>query len=159
MSRNIASKLVGAIVSFALIVPVTIAADWNTNADNVVLDGYDVVAYRTEDRAIQGLPRYSARYDGVDFHFATRENRDAFAKDPALFAPKYHAFCAFAVGAKDAKVPANPDSFKIYNGELLVFFNDMFNDQKFNTKVPWNADERKLYSQAEVNWKSLRIAP
>lgn len=156
MSRSLTKKLIGAIVSFALIAPVAHSADWNTNADNVVLDGYDVVAYRTEDRAVQGLPRYSANYDGADFHFSNQANRDTFASDPAMFAPKYRAYCAFAMGKNGKKVPANPDSFKFYNGELLVFFNDTFNDKKFNTKVPWNADERKLYSRAEVNWKSLQ---
>ena len=159
MPRKLVTRLTTVFFSLALTTSVALAANWNTNADNVVLDGYDVVAYRTHDRAIKGLSRHNAHYDGVKFHFANQENRDAFAKDPAMYAPKYNAYCAFAVGAKGAKVQANPDSFKIYNGELLVFFNDMYRDKKFNTKVPWNADERRLYSKAEQNWKSLRNDP
>ena len=46
------------------------------------------------------------------------------------------------MAAKNAKVPANADTFKIYNGELLVLFNDNHEGQKFNTKIPWNANEK-----------------
>jgi YHS domain-containing protein len=159
MPRKLVTTFIAVFVSVTLSAPAALAANWNTNTDNVVLDGYDVVAYRTQVSAIKGLSRYRARYEGADFHFASQENRDAFAKNPAMYAPKYNAYCAFAMGAKGAKVPANPDSFKFYNGELLVFFNDMHQDKKFNTQVPWNADERDLYSKAEQNWKSLEIKP
>ena len=94
----------------------------------------------------------------LNFQFSSKENRDAFVNNPAHYVPKYNGYCAFAVGAKGAKVPANPDSFKLYNGELLVFFNDLYDGKQFNTKIPWNADERKLHSQAETNWKKLNGA-
>ncbi len=134
------------------------AGTWNTNAENVVLDGYDVVAYRTSDKPVKGSAKYATKYDGVEFRFSSPENLAAFKKDPKHYAPKYNGFCAFAVGAKNAKVPANPDAFKLYNGELLVFFNDMYEGKKFNTKMPWNDNERALYSKAETNWKTLNKA-
>jgi len=155
MFGRLLAVLCNAFVLFALATTVAQAASWNTNVDNVVLDGYDVVAYRTEDRAIKGDRRYVARYDGVKFYFASKENREAFIKNADAYVPKYNGFCAFAVGAKGAKVPADPNTFKFYNGELLVFFNDLHEGRKFNTKVPWNSDERDLYSQAETNWKKL----
>ncbi len=131
------------------------AGSWNTDANNVVLDGYDVVAYRNSDRAVKGSPDYTATYDGVKFQFSNKQNLTAFKQDPQLYLPQYHGFCAFAMGAKNAKVPANADTFKLYNGKLLVFFNDMYEGQKFNTKIPWNQDEKKLYSQAEKNWRQM----
>lgn len=36
------------------------AGSWNTNSNNVVLDGYDVVAYRTMDKAVKGSASHSA---------------------------------------------------------------------------------------------------
>ena len=133
MFRTFIGQLAGAVALFTLTASVAMAAAWNTNAGKVVLDGYDVVAYHTEDRAVKGLSRYTARFDGVKFQFATKANMDAFVKTPAVYAPKYNGFCAFAVGAKGAKVPANPDSFKLYNGELLVFFNDLY---KATSSIP-----------------------
>lgn len=141
---------------FILSISSAFAGTWNTNKANVVLDGYDVVAYRNADKAVKGSAKYASEYDGVKFYFSNAQNLAAFKQDPTLYLPKYNGFCAFAVGAKNAKVPANPDTFKLYNGELLVFFNDMWDGQKFNTKVPWNNDEKALYSKAETNWKSLK---
>jgi hypothetical protein len=54
------------------------------------------------------------------------------------------------VGAKNAKVPADPKTFNLYNGELLVFFNDLWEGQKFNTKVPWNQQEQELYTRRKT---------
>ncbi len=150
--------IVSIIAVFIMTTSSSFAGAWNTNAENVVLDGYDVVAYRTADKPVKGAAKYAAKYDGVEFRFSSQENLAAFKKDPKRYIPKYNGFCAFAVGAQNAKVPANPDAFKLYNGELLVFFNDMYEGKKFNTKMPWNDDERALYSKAETNWKTLKKA-
>ncbi len=132
------------------------AGEWNTNKNGVVLDGYDVVSYRTDDRATKGSSKFVANYDGAKFYFSRKEHKDMFIKSPKQYAPKYNGYCAFAVGANDAKVPANADTFKIYNGELLVFFNDLYKGNKFNTKIPWNHDEKNLFRQAETNWAKLK---
>jgi YHS domain-containing protein len=131
------------------------AGSWNTNDKNVVLDGYDVVAYRTMDKAVKGSATHSAKYDGVEFHFADAGNMAMFKKDPALYAPKFNGYCAFAAAHHNAKVPANADTFKLYNGELLMFFNDLNEGKKFNTKVPWNGNEKALHAKALTNWKTL----
>ncbi len=132
------------------------AGDWNTNKKGVVLDGYDIISYRTKDQATRGSSNFAATYDGVKFYFATRKHRDMFVKNAKKYIPKYNGYCAFAMGAKNAKVPANADTFKMYNGELLVFFNDLYDGNKFNTKIPWNNNEKKLFVQAEKNWIKLK---
>lgn len=134
---------------------IAVAGSWNTNADNVVLNGYDVISYRSLDKAVRGSAKFASTYDGVQFHFSSAENKAKFDSDPVKFAPKYNAYCAFAAAYHNAKVPANADTFKLYNGELLVFFNDMHEGQKVNTKVPWNGNEAAFYQQANTNWKSL----
>lgn len=131
------------------------AGSWNTNDQGVVLNGHDVVAYHTMDQPVKGDPSHAATYDGVQFHFATAENLAQFAADPAKYAPKFNGYCAFAAAHHNAKVPANADTFKLYNGELLVFFNDIHEGQKVNTKVPWNGNEQAFYKTANENWKTL----
>ena len=132
------------------------ASDWNTNKDGVVLDGYDVVAYQKNDKAVKGLADHSAQYDGVMFYFSSQAHKDLFTENPIAYAPKYNGYCAFAVGQNGAKVPANPDTFKMYNGELLVFFNDLYEGNKFNTKIPWNENENDLFSKAQQNWINMK---
>lgn len=151
---NLANML--AVLIMLLLPHAVMAADWNTNDDGVVLNGYDVVSYRTNDKAVKGSSDFSAEYDGVRFYFSSQANKDLFDGSPEVYAPKYNGYCAFAVGKNGAKVPANPETFKMYNGELLVFFNDLYEGNKFNTKVPWNEDENELYSKAQHNWVNLK---
>lgn len=143
------------LIGTLIVSSVAFAADWNTNNKGVVLDGYDVVAYQALDQPVKGLPSYAARYDGVKCYFVSKENQQLFIENPTRYTPKYNGYCAFAVGANNAKVPANPETFKFYNGELLLFFNDLWEGNQFNTKVPWNQDESKLFNQAEANWPKL----
>jgi len=128
----------------------------DTNKSGVVLDGYDVVSYRADDKAVEGTEKYMAKYDGVKFYFKTQEHKKLFLENPKKYAPQYHGYCAFAVAAKNAKVPANADTFKMYNGKLLVFFNDLYDGNKFNTKILWNNNEKQFSKKAEMNWKTLR---
>jgi len=139
----------------ALGAPLVAAADWNTNEDNVVLGGFDVVAYFHQDRAVEGTAKLKAEYDGGTFYFSSQENLDAFRGDPAKFAPKFGGFCAFGVAAQKAKAPVNPQTFKIYNGELLLFFDDVYQGKAVNTKILWNGDERHFYEQASKTWPTL----
>jgi len=144
-------------MSVAILLPIqAFAGDWNTNQNGVVLDGFDVVSYRSDNKATKGSSNFKAKYDGATFYFSNKKHRNMFTKNPKLYIPKYNGYCAFAVGAKNAKVPANADTFKIYNGELLVFFNDYHDGNKFNTKIPWNSNEKTLFSQAESNWSKLK---
>lgn len=155
--NNISRQTITLSLLFAFLLPLpAFSGDWNTNKDGVVLDGYDVISYLADDQAIKGLSKYNAEYDGVKFYFASKDHEDLFIQNPKKYIPKYNGYCAFAVGAKNAKVPANADTFKMYNGELLVFFNDLYDGDKFNTKIPWNNDEKKLFDQAEKNWVKLK---
>jgi len=127
----------------------------NTNDQKVFVDGYDVVAYFTANEATPGSPQHSAKHQGATFYFSSDANKQAFEANPSKYMPKYGGFCAFAVANGKGGVKANPKTFKLYNGELLLFFDDLYEGKRFNTSVPWNADERALYTKAEANWLQL----
>lgn len=150
--------LISCVAVLLCVASVSQAGGWNTNDKNVVLDGYDVVAYHTMAKAVKGSNRFAMKYDGANFYFSSADNLKAFKAEPKKYVPKYKGYCAFAVGAKNAKVPSDPETFKLYNGELLVFFNDLWDGQKFNTKVPWNQQEKDLFAKAEKNWPALEAA-
>ena len=154
--KSILRQTVGVLLAGLMFSANVFAGDWHTNKAGLVLDGYDAVAYQTMNKAVKGIGKHSAEYEGGKFIFASAENQETFEADPAKYAPKYNGYCAFAMATKGAKVPANADTFKMYNGELLVFFNDMYEGSKFNTIVPWNGGESGFYSQAEGNWKKIK---
>lgn len=127
----------------------------NINDHGVFLDGYDVVSYFVANEATPGSSEHTAKYKGATFYFSSNANREAFETDPAKYLPKYDGYCAFAVANGKAGVKANPKTFKLYNAELLMFFDDLYEGKRFNTSVPWNADEHTLYGKAEANWPRL----
>src|SRR6056297_3913885 len=55
----------------------------------VAIRGTDPVAYFTEGRAVPGTQDHSFEWNGATWHFASAENREAFAEEPARFAPQY----------------------------------------------------------------------
>jgi YHS domain-containing protein len=121
----------------------------------VVLGGYDVVAYHTQGKPVRGRSAFTGRYEGGTFYFSSQENLAAFEKQPARYAPRFGGFCAFGVAANKARVPVDPATFKIQNGELLLFFNDMYEGKKVNTKPLWEENPDKLYQDATATWPTL----
>lgn len=117
--------------------------------DNVAIDGYDPVAYFKDNKAIKGKREYSVDQLGVTYFFSSYANREEFKKSPAKYEPEYGGWCAYAMGAKNEKVSINPETFKIINGKLYLFYNKSSN----NTLVTWNKDEANLKSKADANWK------
>ena len=128
-------------------------ASISTNKDKIALGGYDVVAYFDQYAAVRGSKTHAVKLDEVTYFFQSAEHADTFRKKPEAYLPAYGGYCAFAMAMKGAKVPADPQTFKIRDGKLYLFFNDYYEGSPFNTIVPWNGDESKLVSKANSNWK------
>jgi len=120
------------------------------NLDNgVALQGYDPVAYFTQNKAVKGKKEVGTLfYDGVTYLFSSAENKAAFKRSPAMYEPQYGGWCAYAMGSDGSKVNVDPETFKIIDGKLYLFYNRLFN----NTLKSWNKDETRLKKQADVNW-------
>jgi YHS domain-containing protein len=71
------------------------------NLDNtgLAIEGYDPVAYFTQQKAVEGKKEISLTNDGVTYHFATTQDRDLFKANPAKYEPQYGGWCAYAMGA------------------------------------------------------------
>ena len=122
------------------------------NVENkVAIQGYDPVAYFNQGKALKGKKEISALYQGVIYKFLSNENKDAFSKNPSKYEPQYGGWCAYAMGSSGGKVEINPETFKIIDGKLYLFYNEYFN----NTLKSWNKDENNLKSKADTNWKKF----
>lgn len=73
----------------------------NVDKDGVILQGYDAVAYFTENKAVMGNEKYFARYNGATYWFATEANANMFKDHPEMFAPQYGAFCGYAMSLEN----------------------------------------------------------
>lgn len=115
------------------------------------IQGYDPVAYFTQKKAVKGKTTITATYDGVVYNFSSQANKDIFVKNPPGYEPQYGGWCAFAMGDYGEKVEINPETFKILDGKLYLFYNAYFN----NTLKSWNKDEGNLKKKADLNWKKI----
>ncbi|MEA9412732.1 YHS domain-containing (seleno)protein [Flavobacterium sp. PL02] len=122
------------------------------NLENkVAIHGYDPVAYFKQNKAIKGNNDITASYMGVIYKFSSVTNKDVFIKNPSAYEPQFGGWCAFAMGESGDKVDVNPETFKIIDGKLYLFYNAFFN----NTLKSWNKDQANLKVKAENNWKKI----
>jgi YHS domain-containing protein len=117
----------------------------------VAIQGYDPVAYFKQNKAVKGKKELDATYEGVVYQFSSVANKDLFVKNPAPYEPQYGGWCAYAMGSSSEKVEINPETFKIIDGKLFLFYNAYFN----NTLKSWNKDEVSLKAKADANWKKI----
>ncbi|MFC6585317.1 YHS domain-containing (seleno)protein [Sulfitobacter aestuariivivens] len=115
----------------------------------MALRGADVVAYFTDGAAVIGMPEYAHRWSGVTWHFATAENRDAFAADPIAYAPQYGGYCAWAVAAKKEIFSTRPENWSVRDGKLYLNFNDQ-------VQQTWEEDPEGYIATGDAVWPEVR---
>ena len=122
------------------------------NLENgLAIQGYDPVAYFTQNKAAEGNKQLTAVFEGVTYRFSSAANKELFVKDPKKYEPQYGGWCAYAMGATGEKVEIDPETFKILNGKLYLFYHSWTN----NTLTKWNKDEPTLKSKADKSWTAF----
>lgn len=126
-------------------------AEFNLAKSSLGISGYDPVAYFTQGKAVEGSKNFATTYEGVTYRFASVQNLELFKAKPASYEPQYGGWCAYAMGAKGEKVEVDPETFKITNGKLYLFYNKYFT----NTLKSWNKEEAVLKAKADVSWANI----
>jgi YHS domain-containing protein len=122
------------------------------NLDNgLAIEGYDPVAYFKQNKAIKGKKDLAVIHQGVTYYFSSALHKNDFLKNPSAYEPQYGGWCAYAMGATGEKVSIDPETFKIVNNRLYLFYNKFWN----NTLKSWNKDEANLKAKADQSWKTL----
>ena len=126
------------------------ASDVNTMG-GIALHGFDPVAYFTQNKAVLGKPKLTAKYQGVTYEFASKEDKAAFMADPEKYVPQFGGFCAYAASV-GAKADADPHEFVVSNGKLYVNNSDRALEL-FQKDVAGNIEK------ADHNWPSVAKQP
>ena len=116
--------------------------------EGVALGGTDPVGYFSEGRPVAGSPAHRYDWNGATWHFASAENRDAFAADPARYAPQYGGFCAWAVAEKGKLYSTQPQNWAIVEGKLYLNFNDDIQEK-------WQADVPGFIARGDARWPEV----
>lgn len=123
---------------------------FNTS-NSIALSGYDAVSYFNQKKPSKGQEEHTVTHQGILYRFSTSANKELFKANPRKYEPEYGGWCAYAMGAKGEKVSVDPETFKIVNGKLYLFYNQFFN----NTLKDWNKDETNLMTKANANWNKI----
>ena len=119
--------------------------------NNVALSGYDPVSYFA-NKPIEGNKEINYTYKGVTYYFLTEKSKAVFKANPEKFEPQYGGWCAYALGKKNPELmDADPETYKITNGKLYVFYNSF----GVNTKKKWTKNESDMQHNADENWKEI----
>jgi YHS domain-containing protein len=138
--------------SFAL-VAMTQAADTSGKSlvlktkDGVAIQGYDPVAYFTDNKPVKGDAKFSSDFEGAKYLFANAEHQSLFAANPAKYAPAYGGYCGYAASI-DRLSPVSPEWFQIEDGKLILQHNKKAFDL-FNQELKGNL------MKADANWPGL----
>jgi len=117
----------------------------------LAVEGYDVVSYFADAKAVKGKKELVSWFNGVEYRFATAEHREAFARKPEKYLPTYGGWCASAMGAKGTKVEIDPTNFKVKDGRLFLFYKSAFGD----ALKDWNKHEAEWEPKADQNWERV----
>lgn len=112
------------------------------------LHGYDVVAYHTEGRAVEGTAEHRVQWEGATWQFASAANAERFRADPRRYAPAYGGYCAWAA-AEGYIADVDPDVFEVVDGTLYLNFSRGVN-RRWQRDIPGNI------ARADENWPRLR---
>jgi len=119
--------------------------------DGAAIGGTDPVAYFTQGKPVAGSDEHTFVHDDVTWKFSSAENRDAFAADPAKYAPQYGGYCAFGL-SKGFKVPVIPEAWKIVDGKLYL-------NNSIAVQDRFEANTEELIDHADLNWDVVKDTP
>jgi hypothetical protein len=116
----------------------------NVGENSIAIDGYDTVAYFTENKATPGNDAHQYTWRDATWSFYSAKNRALFISNPVQYAPQYGAFCAMGV-SMNAAVPADPLAWTIVDGKLYLNYNTEFRDK-------WRVEKEKNIAKADTAW-------
>jgi len=124
--------------------------------DNLMLQGYDVVSYQQADGPQQGSASHQIEYRGVQYRFVSDANQRAFLADPERYEPLYGGWCAYAM-LEGKKTKANPESYKIVDDQLLVFYDGFWGDtlKMWNDFLNKETTDADLIETADSHWEEI----
>jgi YHS domain-containing protein len=119
----------------------------NLDKAGVAIQGYDPVAFFTDNKPVKGDAKFPVRHEGATYLFASQEHCDAFKADPAKYEPAFGGYCAYGV-SRGKLVEIDVDAFQIVDGRLLLQYSK-------GVRNDFNKDANGNLAKADANWSGL----
>ena len=114
---------------------------------NLAVEGYDTVAYFTQNEAVKGKKEFQLEWSDANWRFSSAENKALFEADPEKYAPQYGGYCAWAV-SNNALADIDPKRFTIFNDKLYLNYNKA-------VQKKWLPEKEERIKIADQNWPEL----
>lgn len=118
--------------------------------NKLALEGYDPVSY-FDGKPLEGKSDIIHVDKGITYRFSTQANLVKFKANPEKYEPAFGGWCAYAMGENGEKVKVDPETYKIVEGKLYLFYNFW----TINTLDDWNKNEKKLKEAGDRNWSKI----
>lgn len=119
----------------------------NLNDKGVILDGYDAVAFFTNNKPVKGNESFQFMYHDANYCFASQEHLDLFKASPSIYKPQFGGLCTYAVSLRRI-APIEVNTFSIVNGRLGIQHNA-------RALAGWNKDVEGNLALADKYWKEV----
>lgn len=120
---------------------------WQDQATGLAIGGYDPVAYFTRGAPHRGDAKFEYAWRGAVWRFLNDGNRQAFARDPHVYMPRFAGYDAYAVTA-GRTAEGSPSVWAIHGNRLFFFHNAA------NRRL-WSQDPAGAIVRAERIWQRL----
>ncbi len=119
----------------------------NLNGKGVILDGYDPVAFFTDNKPVLGDAKFQFTYEEAIYNFASQEHLDLFKANPEKYKPQFGGWCAYAVSLGRV-APIIINTFSIVDGRLVIQHNE-------RAVKGWNKDVAGNLAKADKYWPNV----
>lgn len=119
----------------------------NLDKNGIAIQGYDPVAFFTQNRPVKGVPQFESKYNGARYLFATADDKAMFDANPAKYEPEFGGFCAYGA-SKGHTAPIKIEAWQIVNGRLLMQYD-------LGVKKEFNKDQQGNLQKADKNWPAI----
>lgn len=114
------------------------------NTGGIAVNGYDVVAYFTMGKAVEGSGAQAVKWGGATWYFSSAEHRTAFEMNPRTYSPRYGGYCAFAM-AQGRVVETVPEAWTVAEGRLYL-------NESTEVRGLWRQDIAGNIARADSFW-------
>jgi hypothetical protein len=119
-----------------------------SRGEQLMLLGFDPVAYFEKGQPARGRHTLPATHEGRTYYFAAEATRRAFVADPAKYEPQYGGFCSNGAAYR-VKLGSDPTQFVVRDGRLFIFGDIM-------GKEFWLLDPETNIRRADSFWPGIK---
>jgi len=119
----------------------------NLDKHGLALQGYDPVAFFTDQKPVKGKEDLQSTYHGATYRFAAAEHKTMFDANPEKYEPAFGGYCAYGV-SRNKLVEIDVNASQIVDGRLLLQYTKGVRDE-------FNKDTKGNLAKANANWAGL----